>query len=58
MRFYMDVFSGRIAKMYVRDDRSVIFDGEEFSSDEEALKSDPACLWMQSGYAADDREES
>lgn len=55
MRYYLDVFSSRIAKMQVRDDGSVIFDGVYYASDEEALNADPACLWMQSGY---ENEES
>lgn len=57
MRFYMDIFSGRVAGMQIRDDGSVVFNGEEFSSDVEALDADPACLWMQSGYD-EDHEES
>lgn len=60
MRFYMDIWTGRIASMVVHDDGSVVFDGVEFASDEEALRSDAGSLWMQSGYDWDKKshEES
>lgn len=55
MRYYLDIFSSRIAKMLLEDD-GVIFDGVWYSSVEEALDADPACLWMQSGYELNHEE--
>lgn len=49
MRWYMDLMTGYIAKMIVNDDRSVIFDGVYYASDEEALRADINRFWMQSG---------
>lgn len=55
MRYYMDILTGHIAQMIVNDDKSVIFDGVYYPSDEEAL-GDIGRIWMQSGYAKDDEE--
>lgn len=58
MRYYMDVLTSYIAQMVVNDDRSVIFDGVAYTSDEEALRADNSRIWMQSGYSTEDHEES
>lgn len=54
MRYYMDILTGYIAKMIVNDDKSVIFDGVYYTSDEEALCSEIGRIWMQSGYGKDE----